>query len=93
MSQEAGRLLDGERGYVRLKTLHKMLRMRIQYMVAQVSSLYPVKASTSQKHVEKFDSSSTVNRSGNFCITWTVTVVNIPFNLFRASPMQCEYIY
>lgn len=63
--QEAGRLLDGERGYVRLKTLHKMLRMRIQYMVAQVSSLYPVKASTSQKHVEKFDSSSIVNRSGN----------------------------
>lgn len=63
--QEAGRLLDGERGYVRLKTLHKMLRMRIQYMVAQVSTLYPVKASIIPRHGEKFDSSSAVNRSGN----------------------------
>ncbi|KAF5189103.1 Uv radiation resistance-associated protein, partial [Thalictrum thalictroides] len=63
--QEANRLLAGERGHVRLQTLQKMLRVRLQYMVSQISTLYPVKASLGSRHEEKSDLSAIVNRSGN----------------------------
>lgn len=42
--QEANKLLAGKRGHGNLKNLQKMLRRRQQYMITQVSSLYPVKA-------------------------------------------------
>lgn len=41
--QETSRLLSEENGYVRLRNLQKMLRMRQQYMASQISMLYPVK--------------------------------------------------
>lgn len=41
--QESNRLLSEENGYVRLRNLQKMLRMRQQYMTSQISMLYPVK--------------------------------------------------
>ncbi|XP_026412480.1 UV radiation resistance-associated gene protein-like isoform X2 [Papaver somniferum] len=62
--QEAYRLLSGERGHVRLKKLQKMLQMRQQYMVAQVSFLYPIKASAALTNGEKLDSSSTSSQIG-----------------------------
>ncbi|MCI15452.1 UV radiation resistance-associated gene protein-like, partial [Trifolium medium] len=40
---ESSRLLSEENGYVHLKNLQKMLRMRQQYMTSQISILYPVK--------------------------------------------------
>ncbi|KAJ4968534.1 hypothetical protein NE237_015235 [Protea cynaroides] len=61
--QEAKRLLAGERGLVHLKDLKRMLRKRQQYMIEQVSSLYPVKASIELTHGEKLDSSSNGSRS------------------------------
>ncbi|XP_021888189.1 UV radiation resistance-associated gene protein-like isoform X2 [Carica papaya] len=42
-SQESNSLLIGERGYAHLKNMHRKLRMRQQYMISQVSLLYPVK--------------------------------------------------
>ncbi|PIA48696.1 hypothetical protein AQUCO_01400930v1, partial [Aquilegia coerulea] len=44
--------------------LQKMLRVRLQYMVLQISTLYPVKASMGSRH-EESDLSAIVNRSGN----------------------------
>lgn len=41
--QESSRLLSEENGYVHLRNLQKMLRMRQQYMTSQISMLYPVK--------------------------------------------------
>ncbi|KAK7247094.1 hypothetical protein RIF29_41971 [Crotalaria pallida] len=41
--QESSRLLSEEDGYVRLRNLQKMLRVRQQYMISQISMLYPVK--------------------------------------------------
>ncbi|XP_019464645.1 PREDICTED: UV radiation resistance associated protein-like isoform X1 [Lupinus angustifolius] len=41
--QESSRLLSEEEGYVRLRNLQKMLRVRQQYMASQISMLYPVK--------------------------------------------------
>ncbi|XP_058731704.1 vacuolar protein sorting 38 isoform X2 [Vicia villosa] len=41
--QESSRLLSEENGYVRLRNLQKMLRMRQQYMTSQILMLYPVK--------------------------------------------------
>ncbi|XP_058078427.1 vacuolar protein sorting 38-like isoform X3 [Magnolia sinica] len=62
--QEANRLLAGERGHVHLKNLQKLLRMRQQYMMAQVSALYPVKASLGQTPGGKYDSRSDGSKSG-----------------------------
>ncbi|KAL5719419.1 hypothetical protein ACHQM5_012200 [Ranunculus cassubicifolius] len=62
--QEANRLLAGERGHARVKTLGKMLRTRLQYMVAQVSAVYPVKISIVPRQGEKVNSSAIVSRSG-----------------------------
>uniref|UniRef100_A0A1D1XP16 UV radiation resistance-associated gene protein n=1 Tax=Anthurium amnicola TaxID=1678845 RepID=A0A1D1XP16_9ARAE len=45
--QEANKLLAGE-GHGHLQNRQKMVRARQQYMVAQVSALYPVKASMEQ---------------------------------------------
>ncbi|XP_078436495.1 UV radiation resistance-associated protein [Wolffia australiana] len=44
--QEANRILFGQRGHGHLCNLQRMLRARQQYMVAQVSLIYPVKEST-----------------------------------------------
>lgn len=62
--QDANRLLSGERGYVHLKNLEKMLRVRQQHMISQVSFLYPVKPSIGslEQELESFPSSS---RAGN----------------------------
>jgi hypothetical protein len=62
--QDSNRLLAGEKGYVRLRNLQKRLRMRQQYMISQVSLLYPVKISVGpaeEQELELFPSSS---RSG-----------------------------
>ncbi|XP_010246287.1 PREDICTED: UV radiation resistance-associated gene protein-like isoform X2 [Nelumbo nucifera] len=62
--QEANRLLAGERGYIHLENLLMMLKKRRQYMIAQVSTLYPVKPLTESTYVEKPNSSSNNSKSG-----------------------------
>ncbi|GFP80691.1 uv radiation resistance-associated gene protein [Phtheirospermum japonicum] len=57
---ESSRSLSGEKGYGRLKSLQKLLRVRQQYMVSQVSLLYPVKVviwKTPEQELESFSSS------------------------------------
>ena len=59
--QELSDLLGGGKGYIRLKNLKKMLRVRQQHMVSQVSLLYPVKITagpTQEQELESFPSSS-----------------------------------
>ncbi|XXG41154.1 hypothetical protein AAC387_Pa01g1682 [Persea americana] len=63
--QEANTLLAGKRGHVHLRNLQKMLRMRQQYMIAQVSALYPVKGSLGQSPGENLHSSSDGSKSGD----------------------------
>ncbi|URE07610.1 UV radiation resistance [Musa troglodytarum] len=67
--QEANRLLSGERGHGNLKNLQKLLRLRQQHMIIQVSTLYPVKGMNEQAIGETIDSHSdgysTVSRSPN----------------------------
>ncbi|KAF7150504.1 hypothetical protein RHSIM_Rhsim02G0059000 [Rhododendron simsii] len=58
--QEANRLLAGESGYVRLRHMQKLLRVRQQYMISQVSLLYPVKVVIGhglEQELESFTSS------------------------------------
>lgn len=62
--QESNRIL-GQRGYGKLKNLQKMLRMREQYMVSQVSVLYPVKISVGQAQEQELESFPSTTRSGN----------------------------
>ncbi|KAL8117064.1 vacuolar protein sorting 38 isoform X2 [Apium graveolens] len=57
--QEANASLAGERGCTRLKNLQKLLRLRQQYMVSQVSLIYPVKVvvgHTCEQELESFTS-------------------------------------
>lgn len=59
--KESNRLLAGEKGYVHLRSLQKRLKMRQQYMISQVSLLYPVKISVGpaeEQELELFPSSS-----------------------------------
>ncbi|MQM00227.1 hypothetical protein Taro_032965 [Colocasia esculenta] len=57
--QEANKLLSGERGHGHLRNLQKMVHARQQDMVAQVSALYPVKASGEQSSGVKCDVNGT----------------------------------
>lgn len=59
--QESNRLFSGEKGYGSLRNLQKRLRTRQQYMISQVSLLYPVKISVGpeqEQELELFPSSS-----------------------------------
>ncbi|KAH9649653.1 LEA 2 domain-containing protein [Citrus sinensis] len=54
--QESNRLLAGEKGYGHLQKLQKMLRMRQQFMISQVSFLYPVKILVGPKQEQELES-------------------------------------
>ncbi|XP_027167114.1 UV radiation resistance-associated gene protein isoform X1 [Coffea eugenioides] len=62
--QEANGYLAGERGYLHLKTLQKSLRVRQQYMVSQVSLLYPVKFVIGHPHEQELESFTSSIKSG-----------------------------
>ncbi|KAJ1264589.1 hypothetical protein BS78_08G011000 [Paspalum vaginatum] len=51
--KEAGKLLSGENGRGRLKNLEQKLRMRKQYMIAQVAQIYPVRPLDEQSTDQK----------------------------------------
>lgn len=60
--QESNELLYGEKGCAHLKNLQKTLRKRQQYMISQVSFLYPVKIAagpTREQELDSFPSSRT----------------------------------
>lgn len=63
--QEANRLLSGERGYVRLRNMQKLLRVRQQYMISQVSLLYPVKVVIGHALEQELESFTSSFRLGN----------------------------
>ncbi|KAL3506415.1 hypothetical protein ACH5RR_031797 [Cinchona calisaya] len=62
--QDGNGSLAGERGYFHLKTLQKLLRVRQQYMVSQVSSLYPVKLVVGHSREQEMESFTSSIRSG-----------------------------
>ncbi|KAJ0620303.1 putative phosphatidylinositol 3-kinase [Helianthus annuus] len=63
--QEENNSLAGERGYGHLKNVQKLLRMRQQFMVLQISLLYPVKVATGHTFEQELDSYSNNSKSGN----------------------------
>ncbi|KAL0551397.1 hypothetical protein IC582_010483 [Cucumis melo] len=63
--QESNRLLSGEEGYDRLKSLQKTLRRRQQFMISQVAFLYPVKISTGPAKDQELESFPSTSRLGN----------------------------
>ncbi|KAJ8755446.1 hypothetical protein K2173_019244 [Erythroxylum novogranatense] len=63
--QESRKLHAGERGYTRLKNLEKMLRKRQQYMISQVSLLYPVKITAGPSEEQELESFPNSGTSGN----------------------------
>ncbi|KAJ6860311.1 UV radiation resistance-associated protein isoform X3 [Populus alba x Populus x berolinensis] len=66
MSKESRRSLAGERGYVRLTKLQKKLRLRQQYMISQVSLLYPIKISVGPSEEQELESFPSSSKSGNY---------------------------
>ncbi|KAI3823098.1 hypothetical protein L1987_04524 [Smallanthus sonchifolius] len=63
--QEENNSLAGERGYVHLKNVQKLLRVRQQFMVFQISLLYPVKFVTGHTFEQELESLSSSSKSGN----------------------------
>ena len=68
MSKESRRSLAGERGYVRLTKLQKKLRLRQQYMISQVSLLYPIKISVGPSEEQELESFPSSSKSGNVAL-------------------------
>lgn len=63
--QESNKLLSGEKGYGHLQNLNKMLRLRQQFMIQQVSLLYPVKILVGPKQEQELESFPSGSRSGD----------------------------
>ncbi|WOG82804.1 hypothetical protein DCAR_0101972 [Daucus carota subsp. sativus] len=63
--QEANVSLAGERGCIRLKNLKKLLRLRQQYMVSQVSLIYPVKVMVGHTRDQELESFTSGSKSGD----------------------------
>ncbi|KAJ4771919.1 UV radiation resistance-associated [Rhynchospora pubera] len=63
--QEAKNLLTGENGHGRLKKTKTKLRMRQQYMVAQIASIYPVRTSNEHIPMKILDTYSGGSKSGD----------------------------
>ncbi|XP_061948467.1 vacuolar protein sorting 38 isoform X3 [Populus nigra] len=62
--QDSRRSLAGERGYVRLTKLQKKLRLRQQFMISQVSLLYPIKISAGPSEEQELESFPSSSKSG-----------------------------
>lgn len=62
--QESSRSFAGEKGYGCLKNLQRLLRMRQQYMVSQVSLLYPVKVVIIKAPEQELESFRSTIKSG-----------------------------
>lgn len=73
LPQELNGLLAGERGYIRLKNLQKKLRTRQQYMVSQVSLLYPVKITAGPAEDQELESFPSTSRLG-MCFANSLTL-------------------
>lgn len=87
MLQEANKSLAGERGYAQLKDLQKLLRVRQQYVVSQVSLLYPVKVvvgRASEQELESF----TCSKSGNLLVR---NLLYICLTLYRTDVL-CRFV-
>ncbi|XP_022761896.1 UV radiation resistance-associated gene protein isoform X2 [Durio zibethinus] len=63
--QVSNRLLTEERGYIKLKNVQRKLRARQQYMISQVSFLYPVKILVGPAQEQELESYPGSSRLGN----------------------------
>ncbi|MBA0684824.1 hypothetical protein Goari_026384 [Gossypium aridum] len=63
--QESNRTLNEKRGYIKLKNMQRKLRARQQYMISQVSLLYPVKSLVGPAQEEELESYPSSSRLGN----------------------------
>ncbi|XP_054806783.1 vacuolar protein sorting 38 isoform X2 [Prosopis cineraria] len=63
--QESNRILFEEKGYVQLRNLQKMLRLRQQYMAFQISMLYPVKFSVGPAQEQELEAYPAGSLAGN----------------------------
>ena len=66
--QESNRLLIEERGYIKLKNMQRKLRARQQYMISQVSLLYPVKILVGPAQEQELESYPSSSRLGNVLV-------------------------
>lgn len=76
--QESNRLLTEERGYIKLNNVLRKLRARQQYMISQVSFLYPVKilvqdGPAQEQELESYPGSS---RLGNMLVVLAFELLN-----------------
>lgn len=97
--EEANKLLVGERGHGNLKNMQKMLRKRQQYMITQVSTLYPVKAVNESKeksgsyHVDQNSGDSTSSSIPNASKTHQNSDLTILGLQLSALPLQKMSIF
>ncbi|KAB2067279.1 hypothetical protein ES319_A09G216300v1 [Gossypium barbadense] len=67
--QESNRTLNEKRGYIKLKNMQRKLRARQQYMISQVSLLYPVKILVGPAQEQELESYPSSSRLGNSSVS------------------------
>ena len=74
--QESNRLLIEERGYIKLKNMQRKLRARQQYMISQVSLLYPVKILVGPAQEQELESYPGSSKLGNVLVVLAFDLLN-----------------
>ncbi|WCJ33186.1 hypothetical protein M5689_014562 [Euphorbia peplus] len=64
--QESNCLLSGEKGFGRLRNIQKKLRTRQQYMISQISLIYPVKITAGPLEEQELESLPSTSRSVSY---------------------------
>ncbi|GMI96108.1 VACUOLAR SORTING RECEPTOR 38, Unflattened and Small Leaves 1 [Hibiscus trionum] len=67
--QESNRILNEERDYINLKNMQRKLRARQQYMILQVSLLYPVKILVGPSQAQELESYPSSSKLGNSSVS------------------------
>ncbi|XP_010556958.1 PREDICTED: uncharacterized protein LOC104826120 isoform X2 [Tarenaya hassleriana] len=87
--QEANSQLEGEGGYARLKVVTSKLRKRQQYMITQVSSIYPLKIEAGPSLDQELESFPGGSRFGSKPMSQgTVTILGLPFSMAPFTKMS-----
>ncbi|KAJ4903461.1 Uncharacterized protein Rs2_17412 [Raphanus sativus] len=87
--QESNCQLEGESGYAHLKTVTNKLRKRQQYMISQVSFIYPLKIEAGPSQDQELESFPGGSRLGTKPVSQgSVKILGLPFSMAPFTKMS-----
>ncbi|CAI0380255.1 unnamed protein product [Linum tenue] len=87
--EESNRLLAGESGFLRHRNLQKMLRLRQQFMISQVSLLYSVKMSPGRSQDQELESLPSRSYAGSKLVNpGSLTILGLHLTMLPFTKMS-----